>query len=423
MRNRAGSANRPNVKRFVLVAAAILGLACGARAQDGPIQGTTTNVQGQARPGTNVAICQNLATTGASVTNNVATYTFGSNPQTLGFVIGATLTAFGFTGGDTFFNGTFTISATSATTISVNLVHANAAAGTNGNVYQTGSTSQACAAIATTFTDQTGATTMPNPFTSDGLGNYLTFVAPGYYRVQLYGPGVTTLLYPTAVACVPNNAVNCGALLGTPNTWTALQTFNAGITSAGSNTFGGGVFSGTWTGAPTLSGLWTFNGGVTVPVTANLVASNIVPTAPGAGIIGLSTNPYVAINIGSAANLLSSITSLASANRPVALPDAGGTVSFAVIEYCGATTGATQACAKTVQTLPIIVWGDVLLNGAVSQSITTLPFTDALYSCWGSDLTTATGIVSFNTYASASVTIQESGGTNADHLRWGCSGH
>jgi len=38
-------------------------------------------------------------------------------------------------------------------------------------------------------------------------------------------------------------------------------------------------------------------------------------------------------------------------------------------------------------------------------------------------LTTATGIVSFNTYASASVTIVESGGVNTDKLRWSCIGH
>jgi hypothetical protein len=104
-------------------------------------------------------------------------------------------------------------------------------------------------------------------------------------------------------------------------------------------------------------------------------------------------------------------------------PAATGTTSLTVIEYCGATSGATQACAKTVQTNPIEVWGDVLLNTATSQSITTLPFTDALYSCDGSDATTTTGIVSFNTYASASVTIVESGGVNTDHLRYHCVGH
>lgn len=112
-----------------------------------------------------------------------------------------------------------------------------------------------------------------------------------------------------------------------------------------------------------------------------------------------------------------------TANRNWAQPDATGTLSLATIEDCGATTGATQACAKTVKLNPIAIFGDVTLNTATTQSITTLPFTSAAsYSCTGSDLTTATGIVSFNTYAAASVTIQESGGINTDHLRWMCIG-
>ena len=98
-------------------------------------------------------------------------------------------------------------------------------------------------------------------------------------------------------------------------------------------------------------------------------------------------------------------------------------LSAAQVEYCGATTGGTQACAKTVQALPLVVYGDVLLNGAATQSITTLPFTGSTYSCSGSDLTAAAGIVSFNTYANASVVIAESGGGTSDHLRYQCVGN
>jgi hypothetical protein len=63
------------------------------------------------------------------------------------------------------------------------------------------------------------------------------------------------------------------------------------------------------------------------------------------------------------------------------------------------------------------------LNGAATQSLTTLPFSGAGdYSCSGSDVTTAAGIVSFNTYAAASVTVQESGGTTSDVIRYICVG-
>jgi hypothetical protein len=157
----------------------------------------------------NVAVCQQLATTGASVTSNVATYTFGSNPITQGFVSGATLTVFGFTGGDTYFNGTFTIASTSASTISVALVHANASAGTNGTVYQIGTSTQACAPLATLYTFYTALTTSPNPLTADGLGNYGFWAVPGQYEVQLYGPTVTTSFFYVSMACVPNASVTC----------------------------------------------------------------------------------------------------------------------------------------------------------------------------------------------------------------------
>jgi hypothetical protein len=123
--------------------------------------------------------------------------------------------------------------------------------------------------------------------------------------------------------------------------------------------------------------------------------------------------------LGAGSNPTSTLTithSGSSGVSGVSIPTVG------VTEYCGATSGATQACAKTIQTTPIVVFGDVALNTATSQSITTLPFSDALYSCTGSDLTAAAGIVSFNTYASSSVTIVETGGANTDHLRYICVG-
>jgi hypothetical protein len=95
------------------------------------------------------------------------------------------------------------------------------------------------------------------------------------------------------------------------------------------------------------------------------------------------------------------------------------------VYYCGATTGSTQNCAKTLELFPFIIFGDVLLNSASTQAITTLPFTSSsTYACYGSDLTTAAGTVSFPTYTSgAQVTIQETNGTTSDHLRYSCSGY
>jgi len=104
-------------------------------------------------------------------------------------------------------------------------------------------------------------------------------------------------------------------------------------------------------------------------------------------------------------------------------PPVSGTLSQATELYCGATSRATQACAKTVEHLPIIAFGDVTLNGTSSQLITKLPFTAATFSCSGSDLTNVAGTVSFNAYMSTSVTVYESGGGTADHLRYLCVGY
>lgn len=175
----------------------------------------------------------------------------------------------------------------------------------------------------------------------------------------------------------------------------------------------GDVFA--FTGANTHGGTETFN--------AQIVTQSIVPNAAGTFAIGTTAAPYSGIVIGSASGLASNFSSAATAVRNVVWPDAGGTASLAVVQYCGLTSGASQTCANTVEKLPIIIYGEVTLNSAATQSITSLPFTAAAdYSCWGSDLTTAAGIVSFNTYAASSVTIQESGGVNTDHLRWGCAG-
>lgn len=221
----------------VLVAA--LASTSAAHAQNGPISGSTFAPNGRPSGGVNIAICQSFTTTAASVTNNVATLTFSTNPITAGFVSGATLTVFGFSGADTYFDGTFTVASTSATTISFSLAHANASATTSGSVYQIGTSTQACAPLATIFTDQTGLFTSPNPFTSDGLGNYVVWAAPGYYATQFYGPKTTTTFSYTGVACFPGSVTGCagsGTIAGTaalnqvavgsaPNTLTSFTGF------------------------------------------------------------------------------------------------------------------------------------------------------------------------------------------------------
>jgi hypothetical protein len=173
------------------------------------------------------------------------------------------------------------------------------------------------------------------------------------------------------------------------------------------------------------------NGGPGLFIQGNTPATSMANVSSGAaefigeywtGAASSDDNWKLESVLGSGSNPTSTLTLSHTGGSGAALFDDGGLSNHAVVEYCGATTGATQACAKTVQTGTFTIYGDVLLNTATSQSITTLPFTGALYSCSGSDLTSAAGVVSFNTYASSSVTIVETGGANTDHLRYMCVG-
>lgn len=213
------------MKRIILALVMLLAIAGSTRAQEGRYETIEFNSAGRFLAGLNVSVCTTLATTAASVTNNVATLTMASNPQTAGFLVGFPLTVSGFTGGDTYFNVTATIIAVNSTTISYTLVHANASAGTSGIVYMTGSTTQACAPLTTLFTDNTGNFTSPNPFVSDGLGNVGFWAASGPYFVQTYGPTVTTSIKLIGIGCVPGSSTStCGVFLGGNNNFTSIDT-------------------------------------------------------------------------------------------------------------------------------------------------------------------------------------------------------
>lgn len=108
-----------------------------------PVEGTYTANQTGANPQgscINFTPTGTLATTAASVTSNVATFTFGSSPITFGFLVGEALNITGFTGGDTYFNGVWSISTVTSTQITATqpgFSHADASAATNGSAAHT----------------------------------------------------------------------------------------------------------------------------------------------------------------------------------------------------------------------------------------------------------------------------------------------
>lgn len=198
------------MRRIFVLLAIVCAIATQSHAQATRYADTLINARGLPVAGANVAFCTTgLATSAAAVTANVATLTMSSNPLTAGFVSGQAITVSGFTGGDTYFNGARTIASLSATTISFALTHANAAAGTNGLVLQTGTSTQSCAPLTTVWTDVTATVATANPVTSDGLGNVGAWLNPLNYEVQVYGPTIGSTLTPVSVACTPPST-GCG---------------------------------------------------------------------------------------------------------------------------------------------------------------------------------------------------------------------
>ena len=163
-----------------------------------------------------VAVCWagGMATTAASVTNGVATLTMSSNPQTSGFSAQGTITVSGFTGADTYFNGSFVLSTATSTAVTFNLSHANATASTNGTVVQTVSAGASwnCAPYTAVYTDQTLATLTANPFQTDAFGNYGFAAAPGTYNISFVGVGVVSKEQTLTLPCVTNSTCPLGSL-------------------------------------------------------------------------------------------------------------------------------------------------------------------------------------------------------------------
>ncbi|HET6199779.1 MAG TPA: carboxypeptidase-like regulatory domain-containing protein [Candidatus Acidoferrales bacterium] len=91
-----------------------------------------------------------------------------------------------------------------------------------------------CTPLANLFTDATLTVPAPNPLTSDGLGNFHFYAAPGMYTVQVYGAGIQT--YTTPDVILPMNPANAqvGSLTAT-NAISALTLSLGGNLNVGGN--------------------------------------------------------------------------------------------------------------------------------------------------------------------------------------------
>ena len=128
-------------------------------------------------------------------------------------------------------------------------------------------TGQPCAPLAQIYSDAALTQALANPTTTDGLGNYSFFAAPGKYELEISGPGIITKQLPNVI--LPSDP--------------SAPTFNSLSTSGGISAF-----------TLNLSGNLTVNGSTSVVgnlSSGSLTMSNqgTAPGTPAAGSVNLYT--------------------------------------------------------------------------------------------------------------------------------------
>lgn len=136
-------------------------------------------------------------------------------------------------------------------------------AGATIRVCQAGATGTPCNPLAAVYTDATLSATAPNPFQSDGIGNYHFYAPAGRYLVQISGPGIPgTRSYPDVILAPDVSSSAIGS---------DISAF--GLTLGGNLTVGGNA---TIAGTLTTS---NFNPGTFTPSSLS-VAGNETVTGP-----------------------------------------------------------------------------------------------------------------------------------------------
>src|SRR3989441_10148078 len=72
---------------------------------------------------------------------------------------------------------------------------------------------QPCTPLALIYSDSALTQALANPTTTDGLGNYSFYAAPGKYEIEISGPGITTKQLPNiSLPHAPSSPTFSGAI-------------------------------------------------------------------------------------------------------------------------------------------------------------------------------------------------------------------
>jgi hypothetical protein len=130
---------------------------------------------------------------------------------------------------------------------------------------------QPCAPLAQIYSDAALTQALANPTTTDGMGNYTFYAAPGKYMIEISGPSITTrqmanvILPSDPTAPSFSGAISAFSLSLGGN----LSVGGSATVSGAANLNGGGALTGTFSGNPTFSGTPSFAGGLTLPASGN----------------------------------------------------------------------------------------------------------------------------------------------------------
>ena len=218
-------------------------------------------------------------------------------------------------------------------------------AGATVRVCIAAATGQPCSPLANIYSDAAMTQALANPTTTDGLGNYTFYAAPGRYFIEVNGPGIITKQLPNVI--LPNDP--------SVPTFTSLTT-TSGI-SAFSLSLSGNL---TVSGSTAVTGALTV-GGAPVPSTAQANTWSAAQTFGQDVIYGAQTpwrdvRASAATCNGSGTNDTSAFNSTGSANIAI-----GGTTFLP--DGCIITPPATLPAAGYWQHLGL--GGTLLVNSTL----------------------------------------------------------
>ena len=106
---------------------------------------------------------------------------------------------------------------------------------------------QPCAPLAQIYSDAGLTQALANPTTSDGMGNYSFYAAPGKYEIEISGPGITTKQLPNVILPSDPSAPTFNSLSTTGGISAFTLNLSGNLTVNGSTSVVGNLASGTLT--------------------------------------------------------------------------------------------------------------------------------------------------------------------------------